>query len=89
MDPKEEKAKKLAQKGQKKDANMNKAQARMQQQNRPVVLKPIELLQFSIKAELKEKPILILSSIFILTLLVSAFILRATEMPRDEAVDGN
>jgi hypothetical protein len=38
------------------------------------------------KAELKEKPILILSTVFFLTLLVSAFILRATEMPRDEAI---
>lgn len=86
MDPKEDKAQRLAQKGQKKDANMNKAKARIQQQNRPVVLKPIELLQFSMKAELKEKPILILSTVFFLTLLVSAFILRATEMPRDEAI---
>jgi hypothetical protein len=86
VDPKEDKAQRLAQKGQKKDANMNKAKARIQQQNRPVVLKPIELLQFSMKAELKEKPILILSTVFFLTLLVSAFILRATEMPRDEAI---
>ena len=38
------------------------------------------------KAELKEKPIYILSTVFFLTLLVSAFILRATEMPRDEAI---
>ncbi len=89
VDPKEDKAQRLAQKGQKKDANMNKAKARMQQQNRPVVLKPIELLQFSMKAELKEKPILILSMVFFLTLLVSAFILRATEMPRDEAIFQN
>lgn len=75
----------LAQKG---DRNLKKAKARIQEQNRPVNLKPIELLQFSIKAELKEKPILILSTIFFFTLLVSAFILRATEMPTDE-VGGN
>jgi hypothetical protein len=79
----------MAQKGQKKDSNLDKAQARIQQQNRPVVLKPIELLQFSMKAELKEKPIVILSTVFILNLLISAFILRATEMPRDEAIDKN
>jgi hypothetical protein len=53
-----------------------------------VNLKPIELLQFSIKAELKEKPLLVLSMAFFVTILVSAFILRATEMPADE-VAGN
>ena len=74
---KEEKAQKMA---QKKDANMKKAKARIQQQDRPVVLRPI-------KAELKERPITILSAIFFLTLLVSAFVLRATEMPKDEAID--
>lgn len=63
---------------------MKKAKARMQAQDRQVNLKPIELLQFSIKAELKEKPILVLSMFFFVTLLVSAFILRATEMPTEE-----
>jgi hypothetical protein len=63
---------------------MKKAQTRMQAQNRPVNMKPIELLQFSIKAELKERPVLFLSMFFFATLLISAFILRATEMPADE-----
>jgi hypothetical protein len=54
-----------------------------------VNLKPIELLQFSIKAELKEKPLLVLSMTFFVTILVSAFILRATEMPADEVAGNN
>lgn len=68
------------------DKTAKKAKARIQAQQRSVNLKPIELLQFSIKAELKEKPILVLSMFFFVTLLVSAFILRATEMPTEEAL---
>lgn len=73
---------KLDKKGEK---TAKKAKARIQAQQRSVNLKPIELLQFSIKAELKEKPILVLSMFFFATLLVSAFILRATEMPAEES----
>lgn len=46
-------------------------------------MKPIELLQFAIKAELKERPIIIIPIFFALSIFIAAYILRATEMPAD------
>ena len=43
-----------------------------------------ELLWFSIKAELKERPMIVVPIFFFLSVLVSAFVLRAAEMPADE-----
>lgn len=45
---------------------------------------PSELLWFSVKAELKERPILVVPVLFFLSIILSAFILRAAEMPADE-----
>lgn len=47
-------------------------------------MKPAELLQFAIKAELKERPMIIVPIFFVLSIVVSAFILRAAERPADE-----
>jgi voltage-gated potassium channel len=47
-------------------------------------MRPTELLQFAIKAELKERPMIVMSIFLILSVIVSAFILRAAEMPADE-----
>lgn len=47
-------------------------------------MRPTELLQFAIKAELKERPMIVMTVFFLLSIIVSAFILRAAEMPADE-----
>lgn len=47
-------------------------------------MRPTELLQFAIKAELKERPMAVMAIFFMLSIVVSAFILRAAEMPADE-----
>jgi hypothetical protein len=63
---------------------MKKARERMEMQNKRVQFTPAELILFAIKAELKERPIIIVPLMFFFSILVSAFILRAAEMPADE-----
>ena len=63
---------------------MKKARTRLQTTSKKVSLKPIELLKFSVKAEVKERPIIFVPIFFLLTILIAAFILRAAEMPADD-----
>lgn len=51
-------------------------------------MRPGELLQFAIKAELKERPMLLMTVFFFLSILISAYVLRAAEMPADELQGG-
>jgi hypothetical protein len=47
-------------------------------------MKPNELLQFAMKAELKERPMIIVPIFFVMSIVLSAFVLRAAEQPADE-----
>ena len=52
--------------------------------NSKVLMKPEEMLEFAIKAELKERPMILIAIFLVLSIVIAAFLLRAAEMPADE-----
>ncbi len=46
-------------------------------------------LQFAIKAELKQRPHIVVPGLFVVSILIASFILRAAEMPVDDSTSAN
>jgi hypothetical protein len=60
----------------------------MEYSKKRVNLNTGELVWFSFKAELKERPLLILSAVLIFSIMITGFLLRAAEYPADELRGG-